>query len=83
MDLAVVIIERRRRHLVRRREGRIADGEDVKVSQRPRQRQARSAVAGIGVELELSVIDERAGRRHRGLVFEIELRLGSNDPSRS
>ena len=44
------------------------------VGQRPRHRQARSAVAGVGVEIDVSVIDERAGRRHRGAVFEIERR---------
>ena len=64
------IIERRRRHLVRRRERGVADGERAAVGQRPRQGQARSAVAAAGVETDGSVIDERAGRRHRGPVVE-------------
>ena len=72
------IIERRRRHLVRRREGSVADGERAAVGQRPRQGQARSAVAAAGVEMDVSVIDERAGRRHRGLVMERERSPGAD-----
>ena len=44
--------------------------DDAAVGQRPRHRQARSAVAAVDVETDVSVIDERAGRRHRGAVFE-------------
>ena len=39
----------------------------------PRHGQARSAVAADGVEIDGSVIGERAGRRHRGPVFELEM----------
>ena len=56
----------------------VADREIAAVGQRPRQRQARSAVAVVGVEIDVSVIDERAGRRHRGAVFEIERRPGAD-----
>jgi hypothetical protein len=38
----------------------------------PPHRQARSAVKGAGVETDMSVVDERAGRRHSGLVVEPE-----------
>ena len=66
------IVERRRRNVVRRRERGVADAEIVPVGQRPSHRQARSAVAGDGVESDVSVIGERAGGRHRGLVMERE-----------
>ena len=52
----------------------LADVERAAVGQRPRHRQARSAVAAVAVEIDGSVIGERAGRRHRGAVFEIERR---------
>jgi hypothetical protein len=68
------IAERHRRHLVRSREGAIADAELLAVGQRPPHRQARSAVAGVGVEREDAVIGERTGGRHRGHVFEREPR---------
>ena len=44
----------------------------------PRHGQARSAVAADEVETDGSVIDERAGRRHRGLVVEPENSPGAD-----
>ena len=51
----------------------VADVESAAVGQRPRHRQARSAAAALSSRRR-SVIGERAGRRHRGPVFEIERR---------
>ena len=52
-------IERRRRHLVRSREGAVADEQTTAVVQRPGQDQARSAVAADEVETDGSIVDER------------------------
>ena len=52
--------------------------ERAAVGQRPRQGQARSAVAAAGVETDVSVIGERAGRRHRGPVMEREQSPGAD-----
>ena len=74
------IVERRRRHLSDAERG-VADGRERRCWSAPPPPSGSIRRRGVGVEFDGSVIDERAGRRHRGPVFEIERRSGADEAS--
>ena len=64
-------------------ERRVADIQRAGVGQRPADRQGRAAVGAAVVEIDGSAIGERAGRRHRGAVLEIEGARDVGEPGQS